>query len=560
MATPGAASAELVIGWCIFGLLLLAILAFCWIYVRKYQSRRESEVVSTITAIFSLAIALITSALLPVDIFLVSYMKNQNGTFKDWANSNVSRQIEDTVLYGYYSVSMKTTSLVRVNLASCRIGVESYDDKASVSALTCPITAMVETFDCKRVSDVKQIKTALKYTLGFVVICALLLLVGAFVPLNVPNNKNSTEWEKVKFLFEELGSSHGLAALSFSISSLTLIGMLAAITYTAYGMSALPLNLIKGTRSAAYERLENTEDIEEVEQHIQTIKSKSKDGRPLPARDKRALKQFEERLRTLKKRERHLEFIENSWWTKFCGALRPLKIIWGIFFILVALLFVISLFLSNLDKALHSAGIDSGFIIFGANLSNPLNMLLPLLQTVFPLDYILITIIIMYFIFTSMAGIRNIGIWFFWIRLYKIRRGRTRPQALLFLCMILLLIVLHTSYMIYSLAPQYVMYGSQNYLIETNITSDNHKGNSTLSVPKRCDADAPEDQCTVTRTYLFLHKFWFFSAAYYFGNWAFLGVFLIGLIVSCCKGKKSVIEGVDEDSDISDDEPSVYSV
>lgn len=35
-----------------------------------------------------------------------------------------------------------------------------------------------------------------------------------------------------------------------------------------------------------------------------------------------------------------------------------------------------------MDKALHSAGIDSGFIIFGANLSNPLNMLLPLLQTV----------------------------------------------------------------------------------------------------------------------------------------------------------------------------------
>lgn len=236
-----------------------------------------------------------------------------------------------------------------------------------------------------------------------------------------------------------------------------------------------------------------------------------------------------------------------------------MKIIWGIFFILVALLFVISLFLSNLDKALHSAGIDSGFIIFGTNLSNPLNMLLPLLQTVFPLDYILITIIIMYFIFTSMAGIRNIGIWFFWIRLYKIRRGRTRPQALLFLCMILLLIVLHTSYMIYSLAPQYVMYGSQNYLIESNITSDAHKGNSTLAVPKRCDADAPKDQCTVTRTYIFLHKFWFFSAAYYFGNWAFLVVFLIGLIVSCCKGKKSVIEGVDEDSDLSDDEPSAYS-
>ncbi len=118
----------------------------------------------------------------------------------------------------------------------------------------------------------------------------------------------------------------------------------------------------------------------------------------------------------------------------------------------------------------------------------------PGVSQVFPLDYILITIITMYFVVTSMAGIRNMGIWFFWIRvskgpvsvlpekhctdaikwvspfssfqLYKIRPKRTRPQALLFLCMILLLIVLHTSYMIYSLAPQYVMYGSQKYFVQ----------------------------------------------------------------------------------------------
>lgn len=48
-------------------------------------------------------------------------------------------------------------------------------------------------------------------------------------------------------------------------------------------MSALPLNLIKGTRSTAYERLENTEDIEEVEQHIQTIRSKVSSASSLEA-------------------------------------------------------------------------------------------------------------------------------------------------------------------------------------------------------------------------------------------------------------------------------------
>ncbi|XP_051469674.1 lysosomal cobalamin transport escort protein LMBD1 isoform X2 [Apus apus] len=449
-----AAVSELLTGWCLFGLALLAILIFCWVYVRKYQSRRESEVISTITAIFALAVALISSALLPVDIFLVSYMKNPNGTFKDWADANVSRQIEDTVLYGYYTLYSIILFCVFLWIPFVYF---YYEEKEEDDGNTC-----------------SQVKTALKYTLGFVTICAVLLLIGAFVPLDIPNKNNSTEWEKVKLLFEEFGSSHGLTALSFSISSLTVIGMLAAITYTAYGMSALPLNLIKGTTSAAYERLENTEDIEEVEQHLSRIKSKCRDGRPLSSRDRRTVQQLEERLRTLRRRERHLESIEKSWCTKFCEAIRPLKIVWGVFFIIVALLFTVSLFLSNLDKALHSAGFNSGFIILGTNLTNPLNMLLPVLQTVFPLDYILITTIVMYFIFTSMAGIRNMGIWFFWIRLYKIRRGKTRPQALLFLCMILLLIVLHTSYMIYSLAPQYVMYGSQKYLVQISVLLPEH--------------------------------------------------------------------------------------
>lgn len=42
----------------------------------------------------------------------------------------------------------------------------------------------------------------------------------------------------------------------------------------AYGMSVLPLNLIKGTRSILYERLENTEDREEVEHQIDKLKAK----------------------------------------------------------------------------------------------------------------------------------------------------------------------------------------------------------------------------------------------------------------------------------------------
>ncbi|XP_062864960.1 lysosomal cobalamin transport escort protein LMBD1 [Trichomycterus rosablanca] len=540
MASTAAMLTESVLGWSIFTIVLLLILVFCWIYVRRYQSRQESEVVSTITAMCALAVALITSALLPVDIFLVSFMKSPNGTYKDWAASNETRvRIEDTVLHAYYTLYSIILFCVFFWIPFVYFYYEEKDEDNG--------------------SKCSQVKTAAKYTTGFVIVCAALFLIGAFAPLQPPPKHNSTQWEKVQYLFEELGSSHGLEALAFSISTLTLIGMLAVITYTAYGMSALPLNLIKGTRVVHYELLENTEDAEDVEQQIDKLKAKCADGRPLSVRDRRNLQDLEEKLRTLRRKGRHLENAQKGCCARLGGALRPIKVLLGVFFILVALLFFVCLFISNLDKALNSAGISTGFIVFGTNLTNPLNELLLAMQPVFPLDYLLIVVITGYFILTSMAGIRHMGVWFFWIRLYKIRPGRTRPQALLFLCMILLLIVLHSSYIIYSLAPQYVMYGSQRYLLQTPLTTSDdppQRNRTTGTTVKICDADAPEDQCTMTRSYLFLHKFWFFSTAYYFGNWAFLAVFLIGLVVSCCRGKKSVIEGEveDDDSDCSDDE------
>uniref|UniRef100_A0A8C6VME4 Uncharacterized protein n=1 Tax=Naja naja TaxID=35670 RepID=A0A8C6VME4_NAJNA len=59
-----------VIPFCHF-LTCKVILMSCW-----------NKVISTITSIFALAIALITSTSLPVGILLVSYVKNQNGIFK----------------------------------------------------------------------------------------------------------------------------------------------------------------------------------------------------------------------------------------------------------------------------------------------------------------------------------------------------------------------------------------------------------------------------------------------------------------------------------------------
>ena len=61
---------------------LQLILIFSWFYIRFYQDHAQSEVSSTLTAIVALSVTLLTVALVPVDIFLVSYMKNDDGSWK----------------------------------------------------------------------------------------------------------------------------------------------------------------------------------------------------------------------------------------------------------------------------------------------------------------------------------------------------------------------------------------------------------------------------------------------------------------------------------------------
>uniref|UniRef100_UPI00358F323B lysosomal cobalamin transport escort protein LMBD1 n=1 Tax=Myxine glutinosa TaxID=7769 RepID=UPI00358F323B len=386
-------------------------------------------------------------------------------------------------------------------------------------------------------------------------IFAVSIPILAFVPLKNEQKSNATDWEKLAVLVDELGSAYGLDALAFSVSTLTLLGMLCLITYMAYGMSALPTELIKGTKSLRYKQVETSRVAEETEQEILIIKAKCQDGRPLAIRDRCTLERLEERL-CLLHRHQACQAEASHWacWEKCRCLMRPFQILLGIFLLLISLLILVTLFMSSLDRALHSAGFQTGFVLHNSTWPSPINLVLIHLQQVFPLDYVFIAVITIYFIFTSMSGLRTMGIWFFWMKLYKVQPRRTRPQALLLVCLILMLIVLYMSYALHILAPQYTMFGSQMYL---KMDGHNH---SDANVPQQsihlvpCTIEASTDYCTVTRLYLFLHKFWFFTSIYYLGNWLFILAFIVGMTVSCLKGRSSPIEKALEDYD-SDEEP-----
>lgn len=391
------------------------------------------------------------------------------------------------------------------------------------------------------------------------ILAAVLFLIGAFVPKKSIPKTNSTEWEKVKSLFSDLASNDGEDALSFIISILSLIGMLALMTYTAYGMSAFPMGLIKGHSSAKKERMSVQSQRTEVRDRISRIKDKYS-GRNMSSRNRERVQDLEESERLMERREQHLTSKETSCLQKCLLIFRPFEVVFGVVFFLVTLLIFVSLLLTNIDKAIpgHSLGYKYGYALPHRTLPNPVDMVLVFCQEVFPLDYIMFSALVVYLVFCSISGVRNIGIWFFWLRMYKIRPRRTRPQGILMMCMILMFIMLAVNIIIYELTPQYSTFGSQQYLQKVNSTIGT---NATSSyVLKKCTTESSSDDCVMTRMTLlltrFFYKMWFFGAAYYWATWAFLGFMLIGFIVAVVKKRKSSIDGeVDEDDfDESDEE------
>ncbi|CAC5379586.1 LMBRD1 [Mytilus coruscus] len=451
----------------------------------------------------------------------------------------IKDSVENTVAIGYYTLYALVTFCLFLLLPFMYFFYEEKDESNPTS--------------CK-----SKFCTASKYTVVFLFIAGVLMLIGGLVPSKRQPNVNATEWDNVKNLFMQMGTNGGEDALSFVISVLSLIGMLALITYTAYGMSALPMSLIKGQSNAKSELEKVRQKQKDTKAHIQSVREKygSRGNR-----NRQTVSKLEEDERLLERQEAHLEEKTNCF-HRCLVIFRPFEVVIGVAFQLLTLLIFLSLLLTNIDKALHGKGYKLGYALPKRTLPNPIDIVLVFCQKVFPLDYILFTAVVMYLIFCSMSGVRNIGIWFFWLKMYKIRPRRTRPQGILMLCMILMFIILAINIIVYQLTPQYSMYGSQMYKAAHNTTVLNKP---TISYKlEHCSLDTSRDDCVITRMALLLNRFfykmWFFGAAYYWATWIFLGFMVLGFLVAVIKKRKSAIDGeVDEDDFDESDEEMIHA-
>eukprot|EP01132_Coremiostelium_polycephalum_P004794 gene4794-5979_t len=414
-----------------------------------------------------------------------------------------------------------------------------YASVMGFAVLVIPFTYFYyEEYD-ENVSVGQRIWAGFKYTIFLVLFLVVLLVVGAFVrPGTKPiGNQNVKDWLNSEILNQGAAES----SLLFTIACLTLLGFVVWITYTAYGLSALPIGLIKGKRRLEDDQDHLNKDLRNTKEKSSYYTSRAASGKTLSAKEESTLSLLKSKERALNKRYDRLDQ-SNRGLKKLLVIFRPFAFIFGFIFLLITALLMISIVLSIIDRISSSVcGSACGFLTTYPKLKNPIDIILLFLAPYFPVDYFILGAIIFYFYFSTMSGIVRIGIRFLWVHMYEFGRRKTLPQGLLCGTVLLMFSILCLNMQLLTLAPRYSMFGTQVFL------------NATSGETLPCSIDAPTGLCVMSQIGVLVTRIQlgtsFFGIIYYYATWAFVGAFLLGCIISLVKKRQSNVVEYDSDDD-----------
>jgi len=224
--------------------------------------------------------------------------------------------------------------------------------------------------------------------------------------------------------------------------------------------------------------------------------------------------------------------------------LRPFGIIFGAIFFLVSLLIAVSIFLTLIDRLINhiGCGIGCGFILSHSGIFNPLDRLLVLLSNVFPLDYILLLLIILYLYMATLNGIVYWGIRLCCIKLYSFKEQRTAPQGLLIASIFLMTSLLAIENQILTIAPSYALFGSQKFVTENKTVP------CGLNYVNLTDACIPTQVGNIIN--LVSLKSPFFGFIFFGMSCAFIIMWIIGVFIAALRARDSTVEYISSDDSV----------
>ena len=561
MASAGLVQASLI--WVAYAVAVALCLLAAAITTFTWQTPRERSAIVSIVAIISLTSLLATVLLLPVDIALVSATGSASlGAKKDWATPERVDGILFTLKVVYYCLYSFDALLCLLVIPFAYFWHEEYDE--------------IE-FEEEGRTWTSRLFAAAKYTLFFVALVVILFLIGFFVPAAGDNSKSHWDLDYFKKLISQ---NHGEKALTFALGLLVTLGTFLYIIYTGAGLALLPISFIKSAPRMSAPQLHDTtssqlEQNRERQRQLEMRNTGREEG--MSRKDQRELDALLREEQTLVRRERLAAEAQGEGrsriyniWLKICTIFRPIKMLGGIFLLLLSLLIWVSMLITGIDKAKNSICKEKcGYILGKIHVFQPMNFIFLKSAAVFPIDYILMALFILFLFGSSIHGIAAIGIRFLWIRIFQIRRGRTAPQALLMATIMLGLIILAINYATAMLvAPQYATYGTQTFCtIEPRHPGEqpNCKGHSDMvqSCSEALDYPHAKDVCTPSMMSTFLNRIsitWpVFGAIDFWAQFAFLAVFLIIFVTAMFRTPKLSFEEIDEDAEEDEEESLLAS-
>ncbi|KAK0515849.1 hypothetical protein JMJ35_001883 [Cladonia borealis] len=545
--------------WVVYAIVIVLIVAIASVFVYIYQAPRERSATVTIVCIFTLTALLATVLLLPVDIALVSSTTSSKlGRRKDWATQNRVDNITLTLRIVYYTLYSLDALLCLLVVPFTYFWYEEYDEVATEEGTQ---------------TVASRCWGAFKYTIAFIFLVVILFLVGFFVPVAKDRKGAHYDLDFFKHILQD--ENHGERALSFALGLLITIGTLIYILYTAAGFALLPIAFIKSAPGISAPTLSaNTaselEQNRERQRQLEGRNAGREDG--LPAKDRRELDALIREERTLVRRERLAAEASgegHGWlvktWMKIEAIFRPIKLLGGIFLMLVAIFIWVSMLLTFIDKAKNSiCKSHCGYVLGHINIFNPMNWIFVKAAKVFPIDYVIFLLLVLFFFSSSVVGIATIGIRFLWLKIFQIRKSHTSPQALLMATVMLTLMAFAINYsMAMIVAPQYAHFGPQTFCDRPLRHPDDQPDctNHTRAI-KPCsetsDSQAATNVCTASVGSTFLDSitinFSFFGAVDFWAQIAFLAVYLILFITSLVRTPKLNEYQLDQDAEEEEEE------
>ncbi|KAI1001126.1 putative lysosomal cobalamin transporter [Podosphaera aphanis] len=543
--------------WISYGVAVGLAFVVATIFTYSYQNSRDRSVLVSTVAIITLTSLLATVLLLPVDIALISSTTSELGLKKPWATPEKIDKILLSLKIVYYTLYCFDVILCFLVVPFTYFFYEEYDD---VDAEEGQQTFLQRFFG------------ALKYTVIFIILAVILFVVGFFIPVARNRTGSQFDFDYFKRLLIE---SRGERALTFGLGLLISLGTLLYILYTAAGVAMLPILMIKSAPSiSAHKLLENTATaLEQNRERQRQLENRITGIHETPStKDQRELEALAREERTLVRRERLAAEVQgrgkrniNKIWIGVLTIIRPLKLLFGVLSLLLSLVVWVSMLITGIDKAKNSiCKRHCGYILGNINVFQPVNYVFVRVSKLFPLDYVLIALLILYLFISSVAGITILGIRFLWIRLFEISRGHTAPQGMLIMTVNLTLIIFAINYSITMMvAPQYAIYGAQSFC-NNPPRSPNHQpdcsGHPELILPcsELSSDDLSKGVCTPSVVSTFLNRitlnFPFFGILIFWAQFVFLAIFLVVFLTSLLQTPKLNLSKIDELAETEEEE------